>query len=203
MGGGFLLRLISVRVPYYQPPCHNCFHLPVVFRCIRKTAKSDYLLSHLCRTAWKNSTPTGRIFIQGGVWVFLDSLSIIFKFHWNLTRKRVLYMKTNIKFWSYLVQFFIEREMFQTKVVDKIKTHLCFQFFFFWKSCHLWDNVKNTVEPDRPQMTIGCMRNAYCIRADSHYTSRFRSVTVPSSFRQNGLCSHCPSCSITFQNSTR
>ena len=40
------------------------------------------------------------------------------------------------------------------------------------------------------------------LRADWHYTSRFRSVTVPSSFRQNGLCPHCPSCSVTFQNST-
>jgi hypothetical protein len=61
-------------------------------------------------------------------------------------------------------------------------------------------------------------------RADSHYTSRFRSVTVPSPFRhrsvtvqspfshrsvtvpspfrQNGLCSHCPSWSVTCQNST-
>jgi hypothetical protein len=41
------------------------------------------------------------------------------------------------------------------------------------------------------------------LRADSHYASRFRSVTVPSSFRQNGLCSHRPSCSVTFQNGTR
>jgi hypothetical protein len=41
------------------------------------------------------------------------------------------------------------------------------------------------------------------LRADSHYASRLRSVTVPSPFRQNGLCSHCPSCSLTFHNSTR
>jgi len=27
----------------------------------------------------------------------------------------------------------------------------------------------------------------YLLRADSHYASRFRSVTVPSSFRQNGF----------------
>jgi hypothetical protein len=39
-------------------------------------------------------------------------------------------------------------------------------------------------------------------RTDSHYASRLRSVTVPSSFRQTGLCSHCPSCSVTFHNST-
>jgi len=48
---------------------------------------------------------------------------------------------------------------------------------------------------------IFCVR-VCSLRADSHYASRFRSVTVPSSFRQNGLCSHCPSCSLTFQNST-
>jgi hypothetical protein len=40
------------------------------------------------------------------------------------------------------------------------------------------------------------------LRADSHYASRFRSVTFPSSFRQNGLCSHCPLCLVTFQYST-
>jgi hypothetical protein len=33
-------------------------------------------------------------------------------------------MKTNIHFWSYLVHFFLEREMFQTKFVEKIKTHI-------------------------------------------------------------------------------
>jgi hypothetical protein len=36
---------------------------------------------------------------------------------------RALYMKTNIHFWSYLAQFFLEWERFQTKVVDNIKTH--------------------------------------------------------------------------------
>jgi hypothetical protein len=35
----------------------------------------------------------------------------------------VLYMKTNIYFWSYLANFFLEWEMFQTKVVEKITTH--------------------------------------------------------------------------------
>jgi len=33
-----------------------------------------------------------------------------------------LYMKTNIQFWSYLPQFFLEWEMFQTKAVEKIAT---------------------------------------------------------------------------------
>jgi len=33
-------------------------------------------------------------------------------------------MKTNIYFWSYLAQFFLEWEKFQTKFVEKIKTHM-------------------------------------------------------------------------------
>ena len=39
------------------------------------------------------------------------------------------------------------------------------------------------------------------VRADSHNASCFLSVTLPSSFRQTDLCSHCP-CSFTFRNGT-
>ena len=39
-------------------------------------------------------------------------------------------MKTNIHLLSYLTEFFLELEMFQTKVVEKIKTHiLCLIIF--------------------------------------------------------------------------
>ena len=72
---------------------------------------------------------------------------------------RVLYMKTDIHFLSYLAQLFLEWEMFQTKVVEKIKTHILCSVTFFRKSCRFWDNVeKNIVERGRPQMTIWRMR---------------------------------------------
>ena len=51
-------------------------------------------------------------------------------------------MKTKVNFLSYLAQFFLEWEMFQTKVVEKIKTFICFSITYFRKSCHLWDNVE-------------------------------------------------------------
>jgi hypothetical protein len=54
---------------------------------------------------------------------------------------RVLYMKTNINFWLYLAQFFLEWDMFHTKVVGEIKTQILCAIFFF-KSCRLWDNVE-------------------------------------------------------------
>jgi len=36
-------------------------------------------------------------------------------------------MKVNMRFWSYIAQFFFEWEMFQTKVVDKSKHTFCIQ----------------------------------------------------------------------------
>jgi len=35
-------------------------------------------------------------------------------------------VKTNAHFLSYLTHFFLVREMLQTKVVEKIKTHILF-----------------------------------------------------------------------------
>ena len=40
-------------------------------------------------------------------------------------------MKTNTYFLSYLAQFFLEWEMFQTKFVEKIKTHILCSMTFF------------------------------------------------------------------------
>ena len=40
-------------------------------------------------------------------------------------------MKTNINFLSYLTQFFLERELFHSKVVKKIKTHILCSVTFF------------------------------------------------------------------------
>ena len=51
-------------------------------------------------------------------------------------------MKTDIHFWSYLAQFFLEWEMFQTEVVEKIKTHILCLITFFRKWRRLWDNVE-------------------------------------------------------------
>jgi hypothetical protein len=51
-----------------------------------------------------------------------------------------IYMNTSIHFSSYLTQFFLDWEMVQTKVVEKIETqHVMLNNFL--KSCHLWDYV--------------------------------------------------------------
>jgi len=43
----------------------------------------------------------------------------------------------------YLAEFFLEWEMFQSKVIENIKTYiLCSITFFFRKSCRLWELVE-------------------------------------------------------------
>jgi len=52
-----------------------------------------------------------------------------------LKSERVLYTKIYVHLWKYLVHFFSEWEMFQSKFVDKIKTHFfIFNSFFFSKT---------------------------------------------------------------------
>ena len=68
-------------------------------------------------------------------------------------------MKHNLHFLSYLSQFFIEREMFQIKFVEKIIAYILCSFFSENRTAYeiMW---KSNVQSDRPQMTIWCMRIA-------------------------------------------
>ena len=54
-----------------------------------------------------------------------------------------LYVKVNIDFWSYLLQFFLEWNIFHTKVVEKIKTHILCSGTICRKYYRLWDNAVN------------------------------------------------------------
>jgi hypothetical protein len=69
-------------------------------------------------------------------------------------------MKTNIHFWSYIGHFFLEWDIFQTKVLEKIKIHILHSItFFFFRKCAVCEIMwKHIAEPDRPQMTIWRMR---------------------------------------------
>jgi len=110
-------------------------------------------------SAWNNSAPTGRIFMKFDIWVFFENLSRKLKFYSNLTW---LYMKTSTHLWLYLDHFFLEWEMLQTKVVEKIETHiLCSINFSPTESRAIWEIMwKNIVRRDRQQMTIWRMRIA-------------------------------------------
>ena len=83
-------------------------------------------------------------------------------------------MKTNIHFWSYLAQFFLEWEMFQTKVVQEIKTHILCSLIFFPENRAVYEIMwKNNVERGRPQMAIWRRRIAYWIPTATHTQSEY------------------------------
>jgi hypothetical protein len=82
----------------------------------------------------------------GSHWMyFYEILSIYWKllrkvrFHKDLKRITDTYFKTHIHWW-YLTHFFFESEMFQTKLVEKIKMHTLCPVTIFEQFCCLWDN---------------------------------------------------------------
>ena len=56
-------------------------------------------------------------------------------------------MKTNVHLWSYLSEFFLELEMFQTKFVEKIKTHILYTVTFFENHAFYEITWKNILQP--------------------------------------------------------
>jgi hypothetical protein len=67
-------------------------------------------------------------------------------------------MKTSIHFLSYLAQFFWKWEMFQTYIVEQIKTHIGCSVTLFENRAVYAIRWKSFVEPGWPQMTIWCVR---------------------------------------------
>ena len=68
-------------------------------------------------------------------------------------------MKTNLHFLSYLAQFFLELQTFQTKVLEKIKVHTSCSILFPENHAVYEIMWKNMVQPDA-QMKIWRMRIA-------------------------------------------
>jgi hypothetical protein len=76
---------------------------------------------------------------------------------------RVLHIKTNRHFSSYLAQFFLEWKIFQISFVEKIETPISYSIFFF-ENRNLYEITwKNIVEWGRTKMTIWSMRIACCV----------------------------------------
>jgi hypothetical protein len=121
-------------------------------------------------------------------------------------------MKTFSRLWQYLAEFFVEWEIYQIKVVEKIKTHiLCSAIFFPPSNRTVYEIMsKNMMEPERTQ-TIWRQRMPYGIskftrgraRAGAHArthtlthnTDCFSKATVVSWTRLSvTLYVHCLSC---------
>ena len=110
-----------------------------------------------------NSAPNRLIFMKLDTEIFskICGENSIFSETWQ--ESPVLYVKTNIHFGSYLAQFFLWWEMFQTEVIEKIKTRWMLSRFFFSKIVHLWDKVENYFRGGRANGIKWLLRIACCL----------------------------------------
>ena len=106
-------------------------------------------------------------FMKFDICVFFENLWIKFTLYQNLTTITVTLHADRYTFVIISRSVLLKWEMFHTKVVQKIKTHILCSVTFSRKSCRLWDNV---VQRGRPQMAIWRMRSSCWIpnATDTH-----------------------------------
>jgi hypothetical protein len=111
-------------------------------------------------------------------------------------------MKTNANFWQCLAAIFSEKEIFRTKVVEKIKIHILCSIISFFENHAVYEIMwKNVLETDRPQLTIWRMRFGWWVTKtrDTHSWHIIR-IAVPRQqwLRERAsmlhLYVHCLSC---------
>ena len=80
-------------------------------------------------------------------------------------------MKTFSHVEQYLAEFFLEWELFQIKVLEKIKTRISHSVTFVWKYCHLWDNVKKCGAREATDNMVHacCVLVKWCYMHESTY----------------------------------
>jgi hypothetical protein len=75
------------------------------FGAFANSRKATSFVMAVCRPARNNLAPTGRIFMKFCIWGVFENLSRKFKFHKiGHKYKGVLYIKTNVRFWSFLLR---------------------------------------------------------------------------------------------------
>jgi len=117
-------------------------------------ATISYVMPALPHT-WSNSAPTGRILMKVDSWVQVFSENLSRKFKFDLTR---ITGALRADWCTFVIIFRLiirMKKCFRKSCRENQNTHcLIITVFFFRKLCCLWHNVKNIVQPYRPQMTI-------------------------------------------------
>jgi len=106
---------------------------------------------------------------------------------------KVLIWPSLIHFWSYLAKFLLEWIIFQTNVVEKIKTHILCSIPF-WKSAFYEIMLKNTLQPSRLKMKIWRMCIACWIPKAINTHSKY---VTHIAFPRNNCCMSATQCYVT------
>jgi hypothetical protein len=119
-----------------------------------RNSKSDHYLRHVCLSVRPNGTT--QIPLDGFRWNLIPD----YTFNKSVERVQITFKsdKNNryvtwilIHYLTYLAHFFFRMWNISEKSCRQNHSR---HFMFSGKLCILWYNVKNTVEPDRPQITI-------------------------------------------------
>ena len=93
----------------------------------------------------------------------------------NWEEYRVLYMKTYGRLWGHLAEFFLEWEIFQTKLMEKIKIQFLCSIFFPPENLAIYAKIlKNIVESDRDNMG-----HVHCMQDDKRARSMHIACWIP------------------------
>jgi hypothetical protein len=154
-------------------------------------------------SAWNNSAPTGRIFVQFDFWIFFENPLRKFKFYLNLTRITSTLHEDRITFLFISRSFLPRIKMIQTKVVEKVKAQISCSMTPPPENRAVYEITwKNFVDLGRPRMEIRCMRmSRWAPKAtNTHsgcviHTYCFSTATVVARMHLNvTLHVHCLSC---------
>jgi len=102
-------------------------------------AKSEFSFVISVRlSAWNNSASTGRIFMKFDIWLFSENLPRKFKVYQNLTRITGTLLQDVCTLLITSRSILLRMRNFQTKVVQKMKTHFMLNAFFFSENETMW-----------------------------------------------------------------
>jgi hypothetical protein len=113
-----------------------------------------------CSSTWKNSVPTGRIFMKFDIRVFIENLLRKFKFHWNLTKITGALHENQHTFMKISRRILIRIRDVSDKICSEKENT---SFLYTEKCAFLSWCAKDMVEPDRPQNIIRRIRFGYWI----------------------------------------
>ena len=129
---------------FHLKPCNNNTIRFLNALAKLRTAAVSWFMSVCVRpSAYNNSAPSWRIFMKFDIFsIFRKSVEKIQVPLESYKNDRYFTWRSFIHFRSCLSQFFVEWEMFETEIVEKIKTHILYSVTLFRKSGRLWDNVE-------------------------------------------------------------
>jgi len=88
-------------------------------------------------------------------------------------------MKTTIRFWSYLAQFVLEWEMFQTKVVERVKTHIiCAVTCFRKDTVEKYYRARQAADDNTAHVFCMVGTSGYKLTLRIYHTHCFSSATI-------------------------